>query len=169
MAFGDEEHQHHALADALGPENTAGFHMEIFYQSSLFWDLPRRGDGTRFPCIDANNDYSGCLGSDCCAAACWTGELVPSARNAASPRVPLPQVERKGALCHMCAHATDQDDGLVDCDAGHFDRPITPACLLRRRVPETVSIPCPDHVPGSQLRPDVVAFRHAKRASGSRK
>lgn len=132
------------LAAALGTENTAGYHVELYYQTTLFWSPPRRGDGSRFPCVDAENRYAGCLGDKCRAESCWSGKLVPSAVNAARERVPLPRVERRGARCHMCSNAISTPEGFIDCAAGHFDRPITTACLFRRRIPESAPIPCPD-------------------------
>lgn len=135
------------LAAVLGTENVGGYHVELYYQTSPFWTPPRRGDGTRFPCIDDRNRYSGCLGAACQAMSCWAGKLVPSAVNAARVRPPLPRVERKGARCHLCANAVATDDGFIDCERGHFDRPISAACLNRRRVPESAPIPCPDRDP----------------------
>jgi hypothetical protein len=159
----DDDYERDALAEALGTDNSSGFHIEIFYQTSPFWEHPRRGDGTRFPCIDAENVYSGCLGSACTAARCWAGRLVASAANAPTDRIALPHLERRGAVCHLCIHAVDREDGMVDCAKGHFDRPITSAGLVRRRVPDSAPIPCPDLVTRDEPRPDVLAYRAAKR------
>jgi hypothetical protein len=165
MVIWDEgETEQDLLAAALGTENTNGFHLELYYQTSPFWGLPRRGDGTRFPCIGAGNVYSGCLGAGCRAASCWAGRLVPSAPNAARERVALPRIERKGAACHLCAKAVGAQDGTVDCAEGHFDRPITPACLVRRRIPESAPVPCPDFKRAATLRADVAEYRRVKRA-----
>lgn len=163
MASWDESHEQDTLAEALGLDDASGFHIEVFYQTSPFWEVPRRGDGSRFPCIDAENVYSGCLGSQCPATRCWAGRLVPSAPNAPAERVALPRIERKGATCHRCVWAVDTSDGKVDCARGHFDQPITPACLVRRRIPDPAPIPCPDFVKRDELRSDVAAFRKARR------
>src|SRR5579872_3852203 len=99
MPFWEDSHERDTLAEALGTEDVSGFHVEVFYQTSPFWEVPRRGDGTRFPCINAQNVYTGCLGSECQASSCWAGRLVPSAPNALQQRVALPRLERKGAKC----------------------------------------------------------------------
>jgi hypothetical protein len=164
MVILDEgEPEQDLLAAALGAENTNGFHLELYYQTSPFWGLPRRGDGTRFPCIGAGNIYSGCLGAGCQASRCWAGRLVPSAPNARRERVALPRIERKGAACHLCTRAVSARDGTIDCAAGHFDRPITPACLVRRRIPESAPVPCPDFERAAKLRADVAEYRRVKR------
>lgn len=160
----DDHHMPDILAEALGTDNASGFHIEVFYQTSPFWDKPRRGDGTRFPCIDGSNAYNGCLGSACEALTCWAGKLVPSAKNAPVQRIALPREERKGAKCHLCIHAIDREDGLVDCAKGHFERPITSSGLLRRRTPLSAPIPCLDLVERVEPRADVAARREAKRA-----
>lgn len=157
------------LSVALGPDNVLGFHIEAFGQTSLFWDRPRRGDGTRFPCIDAGNAYTGCLGADCQALHCWAGRLVASAANAPSERIPLPREERRGATCHTCVHAVGDADGFIDCRRDHFDRPISMACLVRRRIPPTAPIPCPDYQQAEELHPEVEEFRRLKREALARR
>jgi len=162
MPFWDEAHEQDTLAERLGTDNVSGFHIEVFYQTAPFWEVPRRGDGTRFPCIDAENHYTGCLGSDCPAVTCWAGKLVPSAPNSAAQRVALPRIERKGAKCHRCVSAIDTDEGKVTCAQGHFERPITPACLVRRRIPESAPVPCPDFERRTELRSDVAEYRRVR-------
>ncbi|HZT96619.1 MAG TPA: hypothetical protein VFB34_07250 [Chloroflexota bacterium] len=161
------EYEQDVLSEVLGVDNKTGFHIEMFGQVSLFWDNPRRGDGSRYPCLGPGNVYSGCVGAACDAPRCWAGRLVPSAVQAAS--VPLPTVERRGAQCHVCALATDTAEGLVTCAEAHFDRPISVAALLRQRIPEAVPLPCPDFQRAEELRPELIALRRAKRNRGARR
>lgn len=165
----DPIEDHDELAVTLGPDNTLGYHIELFGQTPIFWDDPRRGDGSRFPCMDEHNVYTGCLGPECWAETCWAGRLVPSAVNATPKSSPLPSSERVGVRCHTCAHAVDTANGLVDCGHDHFDRPITLPCLIRQRVPETVQIPCPDYEPATETRPELEAYWRGKREQSARR
>ena len=73
------------------------------------------------------------------------------------------QTGRKGAKCHQCVSAVDTEDGKVACARGHFERPITPAGLVRRRIQESAPIPCPDFERRQELRSDVAAYRKLRR------
>ncbi len=164
--FGDEYDE---LAALLGVEEAPAFHVEFYGLTSPFWDDPIRGDGTRFPCLGPDNVYRGCLGAACQAETCWAGRLVPSAVHAKLPAERFPHEERKGSTCHTCANVIDGPDGLVDCARGHFNRPITPACLARKRVPDSVPVPCDDWTRASQLRPEVLEIRLRKRRESQRR
>lgn len=136
-------------------------------RSSPSWEAQKRGDGTRYPCIDDQNVYSGCLGQACEATTCWAGRLVPSAVNATS-EAPLPIFERKGCTCHTCSQIVERSEESLDCERGNFDRPITPACLVRKRVLDSVDVPCPDYQRTDALRPEVVEYRRIKREAERR-
>ena len=167
MPFWSDSHEQDALEEALGTDEVSGYHVEIYYPTHPFWDEMRRGDGTRFPCIDGENRYQGCLGAECDAQRCWAGRLVPSAQHFQAARVPLPNIERKGAKCHQCVSAVDSEGGKVICAHGHFDQAITPAGLIRRRIPESAPIPCPDYERRQELRSDVAAYRKRRRAKAA--
>ncbi len=149
------------LASLLGITHGTGFHIEMFGRVSAFWDDPVRGDGTRFPCIDDNNKYTGCLGAACQAKTCWAGRLVPSAVHS-QDGPPSPSLQRRGAQCHACALATDTAEGTVTCAAGHFDRPISLSGLIRKRIPECVPLPCSDFEAAETVRPEVLRYRQLK-------
>jgi hypothetical protein len=168
VAKGEYDSEADALEQLLGVEGGHGFHIEFLGRGVRGFGPRVRGDGTRFPCIDADNRYTGCLGSACQSLSCWAGELVPTAHHAVMARS-LPIFERAGAKCHLCRNAVDGPEGRLTCANGHFDMPITVACLVRHRVPEKAPIPCPDFEAADTLRPEVQEYRERKRLAQARR
>jgi len=158
-----------ALEDALGLGNSYGFHIEDRPEMLACAETAQVGPGpSLFPCVGAHGSYTGCKGRKCKAPYCWAGSLV---RSASRSRLRLPRRQRAGARCSSCAlvtadhHLRYLGKELLACAAEHFSGPITPSCLAARRVPDSVTLPCPDYQEASSLHPVVLEWRRRHRAS----
>jgi hypothetical protein len=152
-----------AIAARLGLDSAYGYHIESGVHGVDAFYRRHAHRHSRFPCIADNRSYRNCREHYCKARRCWAKRLVESAPHRTLSR---PSVQRKGSRCHTCRniapdHHVSGKRGveLLTCRAGHFSCPVTSSCLVNRRVPETVSIPCQDYRETARA---VVVKRHGR-------
>lgn len=160
------------IASALGLESAEGYHVEYAIQAAdLFWCAPPC-ESSDFPCVAVDRTYAGCFGRYCDSRRCWAGRLVRSARFGTIER---PSVRVKGSRCHVCGNVQRDEraseahgEEFVECIAGHFESPVSVSCLVNRRVPVTVQVPCEDFWPAEAMPTEVAAWRLRRRRQARR-
>ena len=166
---------------AAGLESCYGYHIEAPEPACALCVRDDPPAARSFPCLDALNTYSGCLGEDCPLQLCWSGAPTPRYLALLRARLHLRQGGDEyvaGARCPDCLFAQSTtvqvagegvspvDLPVVACGKGYWAHPTSAAALARRRIPvapHANPAHCRHFAEAAVLHPAVLAYRRRER------
>lgn len=148
-----------ADADQAAAEAEAPYVVEVR-------DLAAERAGRVFPCLNAQHQYTGCIGFERCTVLCWSPRLR---ERQAVMRVYQPV----NAPCRTCEYAREvygqvarlngREVPLMECRLGFWYGYTTVSDFVQSKIPLNVTLPCPGFSEVEAAHPVIQRVRLAAR------